>query len=360
MKNNSPNNKTSFILDESLKNLNNSVEELIFQIKNPLAGERINTLKKFTNELVKAYCNQTRMKITRKPPKESLIITTEQQVQNIPQIQIIPSLKQPYKMPSYPTIPSKQKIYLEKTNTSPRRFALAEESLKITLPTQISTKSEQETLQLKKLTPQKKEIIETPQQKTEELKEKKINLIISKISGEVLAHAIQKGVIYTIYEKELSEGDVQILNSIKPLIETKKELLKEGPKLQKLIKKQAKKNKVPLDLIDNSKLRYFLIKHIVNFGLIDPLFQDSKITKVICEGPNLKIKIVRDDEELITNLEYRNQKKLDLFLKKVANKTKQNITEDEPLMEAEIENFRIKATMGTENIPSKFVMERLI
>jgi len=327
--------RISFILDENLKHFTEEAQHLAYKLKNPLAGEHIHIVKTFTRELIKASSRLRQVKITKKPPKESLILTTELPSYETQEIQIPLREGPDYTIPTAPIPPPKRKLALETIRLKERQFGKKEPELK------------KPPKPIKKFTPKR-------------IEEEKITLITSSDTGEEFAYAIKKGIIYEVEEVELTQDDVKVLNSLKPKIEKKKELLQRKAKLIKLVKKIAKKNNVDFKNLDFIKLRYYLIKHLVKFGLIDPLLYDPKISKIICDGPGLKIEIIHDNQELITNLEYNTPKQLNQFLKKIAEKTKQKLTEDEPTLEAEIDNFSFRATLGTEDIPSKYVMERTI
>jgi hypothetical protein len=331
-------NKTiNFVLDTNLKKLNEEVDTLIFNLKNPLAGDKVNLIKNFTKELIKAYSRQEEYKILKHPPKEALIISTTQETPKEQEFVIPKNETFDFEIPKFPLEPE-ENLAAETFNIFPRNFG---------------ERHQQQPVKQEKL-------IKKPEPQHIELKEERINLITTKSTDEEMAHALRKGLFYIINEVSLEEQDKLILNIIKPIIEKKQELFQDDAKFLKLLKKTAKKNKINLEELHLAKLRYFLIKHIINFGLIDPLFHDPKITKIICEGPNLKIKIIRDSEELITNIEFHNSEKLSTFIQSLARKASINISEESPTLETTFENFRIHATLGTEKIPSKFVMEKTI
>jgi hypothetical protein len=331
------NKTTNFVLDTNLKKLNEEVDTLIFNLKNPLSGERVNLIKSFTKELIKAYSNQEEYKILKQPPKEALIISTTQET---PQEQdfVLPSEETlDFEIPNYPLEPERDLSH-ETFNILPRSFG---ERPPQPLP--------QPVMPVAKPEPQKIEI-----------KEERINLVTTKTTGEEMAYASRKGLFYIIDEAPLTEQDKLMLNTLKPILEKRQELFQNEKKFIKILKKTSKKNKLNLEELHIAKLRYYLIKHIINFGLIDPFFHDPKITKIICDGPNTKLKIIRESEELITNIEFHNKEKLSSFIQSLARKASTKISEESPTLDVTFENFRIHATLGTEEIPSKFVMEKTI
>ncbi|MDP3917010.1 MAG: hypothetical protein Q8Q42_01865 [Nanoarchaeota archaeon] len=324
----------TFILDKRLKSLNKEIEEILFNIKNPLAGEKIHIIKTFTKELIHACAIKNQHSIRKTPPKEALIISTSPEDF----------------MNSEFDIPPLDEDELDAISPIEPELQLTRETLNI------EPRGSREIKQVKEEKVEKIENIK-PQIK---IPEEIIGLITSKVTGEEMAYAVKKGLFYMVYESNISPEEIKVLNSLRPILEKNQSIFHDKNKFVKLMKKQAKRNKVNPDELSPSKLRYFLIKHLINFGLIDPLLHDSEITKITCDGPNLKIKITRGGEEYITNLEFKGRQQLDQFIKLIAKKSSQKISDNNPVLEANFENFRISATLGTEDIPSRFILEKTV
>tara|TARA_Y100000310_G_scaffold332606_1_gene408519 strand:- start:2727 stop:3740 length:1014 start_codon:yes stop_codon:yes gene_type:complete len=331
----------TFVLDKRLEELNKDIEEISFTLKNPLAGERIHTIKKFTKALIDAHAKKIEHRIKRSPPKEAIIISTK------PEEPIDMDLDFPFPEIVQPEIPRelfppRPKPQMRKINIRPRmeKPKLSRETLEKTKKPLIKGKK------------QPGGIIKIP--------EEKIELITSQITKEEMASATKKGMFYFVNEAELSENEIKVLNGMKQKLDKKQDIFHKKKKFVNIMKKTAKKNKINPEELSPSKMRYFLIKHVVNYGLIDPLLHDSEINKIVCEGPKLKIKILRFNEELITNLDYGTSKQLNDFINSIAKKTNKKITEDNPILDADFEGFRIHATLGTEGLASKYTIERTI
>lgn len=328
----------AYIYNKELEKLNNQTGKLLFNIQHPLAGKNINLLKTFTKELIKAHSKKSRHKIKRELPEDSLVYSNEDLESTFLDLDIpLPELE-PSMSPEELISTDIDKL-LDLTESSPEKIPLG----------------------LPDLEPEK--MIAPPTLKKEEaieIPKDKIPLITSSITDEVMASGIKNGMFFIIDEIELSKGEIEVLNKLKPLIIKKESLLSNKNKFTKLMEKLAKKSKVDVADLSPSKMRYFLIKHIINFGLIDPLFHDPLISKIICDGQNLKIRIVRNNERLITNLEYGSHSQLNNFLIKLAKKTKNSLTEEHPFFEAQLDNFKIHGTLGTSGIPTKYTIERLI
>lgn len=330
-----------FVLDERLNDLNSEIQNILYNMKEPLAGERIHILNKFTRGLIQAHYNQSGKKVKRRPVNEALLLTTNEGEFIPPELDIPSPETGEFEIPVFPIEPQKE-LMKESLNLQVRDFQskeLIEEPKKVELP--------------------KEDIVEEVPQKIE-ITEEHVSLIKSQVNGEELASATIKGLFYIVNESHLEGNEITVLNAIRPILEKKQDLFHDKEKFTKLMNKTAKKNKIDKEDLSPSKLRYFLIKHLVNFGLIDPILNDPKVTKIVCDGPNLKIKVQRENKELITNLEYINESQLKEFINYLAKKSSKKITEETTTLELEFENFRMHINVGIEGVSPKFTLEKTI
>lgn len=327
----------NFVLDERLNELNSEIENVIYSLKEPLAGERIYILNKFTKELIGAHLKKSGRTIKKHPAQEALLLTTNEDEFLPPEFDLPSQETEEFKIPAFPIEPS-MGLNEESLNIQPRDF------------------------QKKKILKEPKKVEPKPVEKPKpiEITEEHVPLITSQITKEEMASATIKGLFYIVNESKLDENEITMLNSLKPLLEKKQSLFQDKEKFTKTMNKIAKKNKIAPNDLSPSKLRYFLIKHLVNFGLIDPILHDPKVTKITCDGPNLKIKVQRDNQELISNLEYINTKQLRDFINYLADKSSKKITEETIKLDIEFESFRIHITVGTEDMPPKYILEKTV
>ncbi len=321
-----------FVLDKKLKELNEEVERLVFNINNPLAGGKVHLLNIFTKEVMKAYVAQSQYKITKHPIKEETIISTTYENYELPELELPPLEEAEFELP--PLVKHSKKGTLTLQPRFPQKQIVRETMIKEKVP--------------------------KPIPKPQPIVEERISLITSKITGEEMAYAIKKGLFYIVNETEVSPNEIQALNFMKPSIEKDLRLFQNKERFIKLMKKAARKCKIDAEELSPSKLRYFLIKHIMNFGLIDPLLQDPFITKITCEGPNLKLRIVRENKEFITNLEYKAPAQLDEFLQNTGRKKGTQISEQNPHAVLEFDNFKIEVSFGIGANTSNYIIEKTI
>lgn len=327
----------NFVLDEKLNELNSEIENVLYSLKEPLAGERIYVLNKFTKELIKAHLKKSGRTIRKQPIQEAFLLTTNEDEFLPPEFDFPDHETEEFEIPTFPIEPTRN-LNEESLNIQPRDF------------------------QTKKIVQGPKREIIKPIEKPKpiEITEEHIPLITSQVTGEEMASATVKGLFYVVNESKLEGNEITMLNSLKPMLEKKQNLFQDKEKFTKIMNKLAKKNKIPSNELSPSKLRYFLIKHLVNFGLIDPILHDPKVTKITCDGPNLKIKVQRNNKELISNLEYINPKQLKEFINYLAEKSSKKIKEETTTLDIEFESFRIHLTLGTEDLPSKYILEKTI
>ena len=325
----------SFVLDTKLREVNQELEKLVFQINNPLAGEKIFIIKKFTRGLINAYAKERALTLHRSLPSDALVMRTETGTFDEPEFNLPPLDESPFAVADRPT--KLPRDWLDSTVKVQPRVSVAKKPLVKVV---------------------KKRLLPKPLPK--KLPEEKISLITSKITNEEMAYGLQKGMFYFVHEAVLEPDEITVLNAMRPLVEKKQELFQDKQKFTKVMLRMARKNKVPKNELSPSKLRYFLIKHLVNFGLIDPLLHDTAIIKVVCDGPKLKLKILRDTKELITNLEFKSEKYLNDFLKTIAQRKGVPLDEGNPTFDVTFEHFRMQATLGVAGLPSTFIVEKTI
>lgn len=98
---------------------------------------------------------------------------------------------------------------------------------------------------------------------------------------------------------------------------------------------------------------------MINFGKIDVLLHDADISLITCNslGPvNIRYK----DQNLPTNINFKDSSEINSLIINIALKTSKTITEKDPFLDTNYQNFRIQATLATEYITPKFVFTRTL
>ena len=173
--------------------------------------------------------------------------------------------------------------------------------------------------------------------------------------------------IYSVDELPMNEGESKIYYSIKELMERQID----SPRLldnieasflgevSRLLKEHVGMAK-PIVL---EKVKYFLKRDILGFGIIDPLFHDPFVEDITCGGPQKPIFVYhRNFEGLQTNLLFRDEEDLDSFVMKMVHRAGKHISAAHPIVDASLPgNHRLAAlykkevtTMGSSFTIRKF------
>jgi flagellar protein FlaI len=111
------------------------------------------------------------------------------------------------------------------------------------------------------------------------------------------------------------------------------------------------------------KVKYYLKRDILGFGIIDPLFHDPFIEDITCGGPQKPIFVYhRSFEGLSTNIAFRDDESLDSFVMKMVHRAGKHISAAHPIVDASLPgNHRLAAlykkevtTMGSSFTIRKF------
>ena len=176
-------------------------------------------------------------------------------------------------------------------------------------------------------------------------------------------------IIYHIDELQLNEDEIKIYYSIKELLE--KQI--DSPRLLdnieasftsevgSLLKNHFVGGKVQPVMLE--KVKYYLKRDILGFGLIDPLFHDPFIEDITCGGIGKPIYVYhRRYEGVRTNVVFRDAEFLDGFVMKMVHRAGKHISAAHPIVDASLPgNHRLAAlykkevtTMGSSFTIRKF------
>ncbi len=168
------------------------------------------------------------------------------------------------------------------------------------------------------------------------------------------------------YRVEEPEEDLAVINLIKDWIkekvEDKPELVSDSKFINsqieracKLLNRECSKQKI-------FEVRYYLIRDVIGLKNIHPLLCDPNILTIYCEGVNKPIKINYKKphlEKIPSNIIFKTGEELDSFIKFLAKKTNQSISEDDPILHGTLQdNSTVQATLGTGVIDSKFTITK--
>jgi len=159
----------------------------------------------------------------------------------------------------------------------------------------------------------------------------------------ILQNSDFSDLIYSVDELILNEDEVKIYYSVKELLEKQIDSPRMLDNLEasftsevtKLLKEHFIGGKTQPVMLE--KVRYFLKRDILGFGLIDPMFHDPFIEDITCGGSGKPIYVYhRGYEGLRTNILFRDDEFLDGFLMKMVHRAGKHISAAHPIVDASL------------------------
>lgn len=295
-----------FLVDEIGGKLNKEIESIIFELQNPQARKKLRDLRIFTKMLMK-------VKYLRKKEEMGKIRRAEDEYKRL-------QLKE-----------GRRKMMLLRLN----ELRLMVEELKMKEQKVVEEKEEE-----------KVEVIHVP-------------LIMDVESGNVIVYADVVDDNYKVIEPELSENDANLLSIFKENFDRLAAALYDRKRLARELMKVAKEAGFGFELHEYLKFKYFIVRDMMSLGRVEPLLHDKKIHKIICEGPNREIIVIREGEKIRTNVMFDNADELNRFVTKIGEATFHKVSLDEPVLDAVYKNFRVQATLGSDVVEGRFFMSRV-
>ena len=321
-----------FLYDEIQEQLNEEIEKVLFQIHHPLAGKQIGILHSFVRAVIHARAVQ--MQRTQEDEQHLLdeekiaAVLAEGQEKKLVPLQIAPEeigkIIPPAPLtahgPVFPEIPREDAYELSALDVEEQK-----------------KQPEETTVQ----------VIHIP-------------LVLDDERNEIVAAADYNDLdgVYRLSEPDLDDRQRALLVQLKKDI-TDVSLLRSSRGFQKQIAKSAKKIAVQTIDEDYSVLRYYLVRDLVYAGPVSALLNDQKITAVLCDGPGVPLMIIREGKKIKTTVVFQSRNELHDFIMRMAQKTFQQVGMEQPVLDAVYKNFRIQGTLGTEIVPSRFLMTRI-
>ncbi len=320
-----------FLYDEIQGQLNEEIEKVLFQIHHPLAGKQIGILHSFVRAVIHARAVQ--MQHIQEDEQhaleeEKLAVLAGGQEKNLVPLSIVPEeigkIIPPAPLtargPVFPEIPKEDEYELSALDVEEQK-----------------KKPDETTVQ----------IIHIP-------------LVLDDERNEIVAAADYNDLdgVYRLSEPDLDDRQRALLVQLKKDI-TDVNLLRSSRGFQKQIAKSARKIGAQTIDEDYSVLRYYLVRDLVYAGPVSALLNDQKITAVLCDGPGVQLMIIREGKKITTTVVFQSRDELHDFITRMAQRTFQQVTMEQPVLDAVYKNFRIQGTLGTEIVPSRFLMTRI-
>lgn len=381
-----------FLVDEITEHVNKEIGSILQQLKDPQAKKRVAFIQKFTQQLINASCTKSQKPALTAKQQAIQDQQLQQYVEDVaqysrPPIRKIvqpPYIPQQYpRTPYYTSIVQPQQVQSKelKENSFPQKQEVERGKERRPEEAIPEKKGESELETITKETVQldfKKEKDEQPkanvsqviniqQQKTREeqtnnLQERqRISLIKESETKQTVVFAELTKDFYQLAEPPLTEEEHALLLRLEKDLAENKEVAKDKTELYAHIQKTAGQMKIRIRENEEEtklKLRYYLIRDLFNLQQIEPLLHDEQIEKIICEGVEKPVVIIRNGKQWKTNIVFSHQEAINAVLEQVAKKTYQQLSLDEPILDATYKEFRVQGNIGTEMVPAKFIIVR--
>ncbi|MBI1972002.1 MAG: Flp pilus assembly complex ATPase component TadA [Candidatus Aenigmarchaeota archaeon] len=169
----------------------------------------------------------------------------------------------------------------------------------------------------------------------------------------------ENGLLYNVFEPALTPEEKRILSKSKELLEERLNM-----DLRKLRKAEAvsylmrqtddvfslmgvKLGQKRIDV-----LKYYIRRDFAGLERIEPLMNDPNLEDISCDGTNIPIYVFHRNPligSIRTNIKFPDQKSLDTFAVKLAQRAGKTISVAEPLLDGTLtDGSRVQATLGTD------------
>ncbi|MGI0007288.1 MAG: type II/IV secretion system ATPase subunit [Nitrosotalea sp.] len=166
--------------------------------------------------------------------------------------------------------------------------------------------------------------------------------------------------LYFVDELRLNKEDVMIFKTLYKLIEESLESPSKSDgnqnfedHLNKILKENEKMFLNHSSMSSMEKVKYYLNRDIVGFGLIDPIMHDVNIEDVSCSGTDKPIFIWhRNYDSIPTNIQYASNEQLNSFVSRIVFRAGKHISTAFPISDLALQgNHRISVLYQKEVTP---------
>ena len=322
-----------FVLDEIQEHLNKDVEAILFNLEHPEANKHYQTLRAFMTAVARAYGEELDMK-------------------NHPQVKRLRRKQGEHAEALTPTepLPTKTK-QLPRPDLAQEERHIEEHVIEI---------KEEAPLKTKEKAFYESAIADVPHKKDKKTAESiSIPLIVNATNGELIVRAEAHGEKYVVLEPLLQDDMYNVIEALLQRLQDSTGLVKDQKKLMKVIRKVCRGLDYDLKEQDLVTFKYYVMRDLLHMGIIEPLFHDKTIERVICEGINTPVAVIREGKKYATNIKFTNVEQMNALILKVSGEMYQNVNEETPFLDVVYRNFRVQANFGNDIVPPKFIMMRL-
>ena len=192
-----------------------------------------------------------------------------------------------------------------------------------------------------------------------------INSETRKFSSKLSEGNLEKqGDIYTYKVKE-PEINLEVLDKVEQNLNEKLQKDSSLVTNQKFIKneiirafKQLRENYTLEDIYNT---RYYLIRNYIGLGKIEPLLCDKNIISIQSDGVNKPITVMYKslNQKIKTNITFKTKEELESFIESIAERTNQEISEGNPVLNASLSDLKVQAILSTGVLEPKFTISKI-
>mgnify|MGYP001772604344 CR=1 FL=1 len=167
---------------------------------------------------------------------------------------------------------------------------------------------------------------------------------------------------YIVKEPELTQNEVALYSELMEAIYYSFRSSGKGDQMAEL-ENFIWKASEDLEIIDQvknsySKLKYYIARDALGFGIIDVLMKDDNVEEVSCEGYDKNVAVIHREfpnfDWLDTNIRFENEDELGRFVQRIVMRSGKAISTAIPYVDATLpDGSRLAATFGSEiSVPS--------
>ena len=160
-----------------------------------------------------------------------------------------------------------------------------------------------------------------------------------------------------VIEPQLNEKEEKLLSLMKDTLE--RTLAYEWDKLTGIDKQSYLEQSInsflrsrgmKLDHVVREKVRYYIIRDFIGYGLIDTLISDTHIEDISCDGVDIPLFVYHTKfESLKTNIEFDDENVLNSFVISLSQRAGKQVSVSSPILDGTSpEGHRIQATFSRE------------
>ncbi|MCG3217749.1 MAG: type II/IV secretion system ATPase subunit [Candidatus Heimdallarchaeota archaeon] len=108
--------------------------------------------------------------------------------------------------------------------------------------------------------------------------------------------------------------------------------------------------KIKMEASSFDKVMYYIMRDLIGFGKIEPLFRDPQVEDLSCDGVGIPLYIWhRSYESIASNVAFDNHDELDSFVIKLAQRSGRHLSISQPLLDASLpDGSRLQLSYGRE------------